>query len=301
MSTHNTRLGAVLALTSLLGCSTMEQAPTEELDDEPVQAIDPKQTSFVFDSSGIKTPPPAQIPASSLSLKSFEDENVVANLIQTSETFRPTLRTGGRVESSSPSWTLETDASKGSILVLASGPVGAPAKPDEPKLQQLTLDRLGTFGIPKGEIVSVLQRRVDRQEIDGIGSRPSAPTIHRFKTFVLRGINEIPVIGHRAVVSYGTDGAFRRALVHWPALVSTGHRVRTRLTTTEIEARATAALAREGESTGHVKLRWMYMPVPQPNGEVALKLMVGAGMGGESKSGVTEEPRVIDVEIDATE
>jgi hypothetical protein len=45
----------------------------------------------------------------------------------------------------------------------------------------------------------------------------------------------------------------------------------------------------------------MYVPIPQRNGEVVLKLMVGAAMKGVPTEGMSEEPRLINVELDATE
>lgn len=295
-----TRLWALLPFTLLVTGFAAAQVTVGNLNEERIPGVDEKLTSFEFDSSGITTPPPAAVPTSRLSIKAFDDSNIISRLIQTNETFRKGATIGNRHESSSPTWLLEKDVMTGSILVLKNKPPGAALALDETKLQKMSLDRLDSFGLPSTEVLRVLQKKAMRQDFDD-GGNPPSPITHRFKTFVFRGINGIPVIGHRAVVSYGVDGAFHRALVHWPALASTGHRLRTKLSPAEIEARAKSALAKEGERTGLVKLRWMYVPIPQRNGEVVLKLMVGAAMKGVAAEGVSEEPRVVNVELDPTE
>jgi len=296
-----TGLWALLPLALLVSRFAAAQVPVENANanEERIQSVDERLTTFEFDSSGITTPPPAAVPASRLSIKAFDDANIISRLIQTKETFRKGPAAGSRNESSSPTWLLEKDAMTGSILVLKNKPPGVALILDETKLQKLSLDRLDAFGIPSAEVLRVLQKKAMKQDVDD-GRTPPAPVTHRFKTFVFRGINGIPVIGHRAVVSYGVDGAFHRALVHWPALASTGHLLRTKLSPAEIEARAKSALAKEGERSGLVKLRWMYVPIPQRNGEVVLKLMVGAAMKGVTTEGVSEEPRVVSVELDPT-
>jgi hypothetical protein len=296
-----TALWALLPFTLLVGSFAAAEVKVSGPSEESIQGIDEKLTSFEFDSSGITTPPAAVIPTSRLSIKAFDDSNIVSRLIQTKEPFRKGATIGSRRESSSPTWSLETDPMTGSILILRNKPSGPAGSVDETSFEKQSLERLDAFGIPSTEVLRTLQKKVMRQDLDGKSNQPSQPVTHRFKTFVFRGINGIPVIGHRAVVSYGVDGAFHRALVQWPAVASKGHLVRTKLSPPEIEARAKTALAKEGERAGRVKLRWMYVPVPQRNGEVVLKLMVGAAMKCVPTEGMSEEPRLINVELDATE
>jgi hypothetical protein len=52
---------------------------------------------------------------------------------------------------------------------------------------------------------------------------------------------------------------------------------------------------RAGESTGRVTLRWKYVPTALASGEVVLTLKVSAHLAGDA----TEEPRVIDVDVQA--
>jgi hypothetical protein len=105
---------------------------------------------------------------------------------------------------------------------------------------------------------------------------PRAATLLRYKTFVTRHVNGIPVEGHRAVISYATDGSFYRANLLWPPIASKGHQLSTTLGTAQIAQRTQAALSREGEASGQAILRWKYLPVKTTTGEVTLRLVVAA-------------------------
>jgi len=127
----------------------------------------------------------------------------------------------------------------------------------------------------------------------------SEPKIHRYKTFVLRGINGIPIQGNRAVITHQLDGSFQRALVKWPPLAAAGHKLATTLTVAEIEQRAAAALRDAGESSGAVPLRWKYVPTLLDSGEITLELVASARVKSKQHEKFTEEPREIDVPVDA--
>ena len=118
-----------------------------------------------------------------------------------------------------------------------------------------------------------------QSEEDGVRG---APSVHRNKTFVLRGFNGVPVQGHRAVVTHSPDGVIHRALVRWPALAPSGHALRTSLTTAQISLRAIQALEAEGEPAP--LLMWalaeelaVLRDMPQTPGYVQLALRLGYG------------------------
>ena len=236
MIIKKTGLWALLPLALLASRFAEARVPVENVNQEPLQSVDEKLTSFEFDSSVSRR----------FHQRRFQPRGSRSRLSTIRTLFhdssKPTRHSkrgsiGSRRESSSPTWLLEKDVMTGSILVIKNKPPGAVVTFDETKLQELSLDRLDVFGIPSAEVLRVLQKKAMRQDLDDGGAGPSPPTTHRFKTFVFRGMNGIPIIGHRAVVSYGVDGKFHRALVHWPALASTGHLLRTKLSAAEIEAR----------------------------------------------------------------
>lgn len=103
-------------------------------------------------------------------------------------------------------------------------------------LQRSATARLGAWGVPTSEIGRVLQRRTLAQDADG--TRLAAERVHRYKTFVFRAINGVPVEGHSAVVTHGLDGALVRAFVKWPPFAASGHLLHSRVSTTDIQERA---------------------------------------------------------------
>lgn len=297
MKTHLLfRFLTVLPLAALPGCDSSE----------PVQSGGPTDTTaqvaratlgFIFDSTGIATPPTGGIPTTLLPRTAFDDAMLQRGLVGTTEPFTVTEDLGARRNLESQTWKLERDPSEGQVLVLNKVPSG-PATPQEPAiLQRTALARLQRWGIPTAELGPVRQVKSFLQsEENGV---LGAPEVHRHKTFVMRAINGIRVEGHRAVVSHGVDGSFQRALISWPALARTGHLLRTRLTTAEIEQRAREALWAEGETAGNVYLYWKYVPTQLSTGEWALTLQVAAAMPSVTGTTSTEEPRVIDVDVSA--
>jgi hypothetical protein len=292
MNTHFLRFLTALPLTALLGCDSGALVDPEALEARraPVAAVD-----FVFDSTRIATPPTGGIPTTLLPRTAFDDSVLQGALIGSTEAFSDVETVGTRRDRQSRTWTLESDPSEGHVLVsnkLGSGP----ATPQEPAvLQRTAVARLQRWGIPAAEMGPVYQVRSyvqDRE--DGV---VSAAVVHRHKTFVMRAINGIRVEGHRAVVSHGVDGSFQRAFISWPPLARTGHLLRTRLSTADIEQRARAALLAEGETSGNVRLFWKYAPAQLATGEWALTLEVGAAMDGVDGENGTEEPRIIDVDV----
>jgi hypothetical protein len=258
-------------------------------------------TAFEFDLSKVSVPPNPALPATRLTLKAFDPANISRSMLSSQEIlkFTPT-RVGSREEASTAKWSLERNLSAGHLNIIGQlEPTAAPVVQDEARLQTAALTRLANFGIPKGEIGTVLQRRSMMQSQDGTNSSPGRPVLHRYKTFVFRSINGIPVIGHRAVISHAPDGSFHKALVQWPALAATGNALRTALSVKEIQTRASEALVKEGESSGRVALRWKYLPTALASGEVTLKLVVGAKMAGVAGTELTEEPHEVDVDVAA--
>ncbi|MBL8955130.1 MAG: hypothetical protein JNK82_30415 [Myxococcaceae bacterium] len=128
----------------------------------------------------------------------------------------------------------------------------------------------------------------------------SAPELHSYKTFIARSVNGIPVQGHRAVLTHAKDGSLRKVLVAWPALATTGHRLTSRLSLTQVKTRAATTLVREGARPGAAALSWRYLPQPAANGEVTLKLVAIARVPGKANAdGTVEEPRIVEVDVDA--
>ncbi|MCP3100205.1 hypothetical protein LZ198_15135 [Myxococcus sp. K15C18031901] len=294
MKTPFIRLLTALPLTALLGCDSGALVEPAVLDTRAAPAV---TTGFVFDASSIATPPTGGLPANLLARTAFDDSALQGALIGSTEAFSQTDVVGSRRDLESRTWLLESDPSEGQALVLNKLGAG-PATPQEPAvLQRTAVARLQRWGIPASEMGPILQVKTYTQaEADGV---LAAPELHRYKTFVMRAINGIRVEGHRAVVTHGVDGTFQRALIAWPPLARTGHLLRTRLATADIEQRAREALVAEGESSGNVRLFWKYVPARLATGEWALALRVGAAMPAVDGVNGTEEPRVVDVDVSA--
>jgi len=291
MNPHVLRFLTVLPLTALLGCDSGVLVDPEALEAQRASAA----IDFVFDSTRIATPPTGGLPTTLLSRTAFDDSLLQGALIGTTEAFTDVEAVGTRRDRQSRTWTLESDSSEGHVVVM-NNLGGGPATPQEPAvLQRTAVARLLRWGIPSAEMGPVYQVRSyvqDRE--DGV---VSAPSVHRHKTFVMRAINGIRVEGHRAVVSHGVDGSFQRAFIAWPPLARTGHLLRTRLSTADIEQRAREALRAEGERSGNVRLFWKYAPTQVSTGEWGLTLEVGAAMDSVTGENGTEEPRIIDVDV----
>ena len=281
------------ALCSLLaaGCGV---APEAQLDD----GVRHSNASFSFDTSRLTPIPAGTIPAVRLPLAAYDRTAVQGALIQTEEAFSPTISVGGREEFDSNSFSYSTDRSRGMVLAVNKLPERAPIPQDESLLQRNALTRLEGWGVGSGEIGEVWQRRLVGTAEDS--GRVGATARVAYKTFVNRAILGVPVSGHRAVVTHGLDGSFRRVLGKWPALAASGHLLHTRLTTTDIINRATTALTAAGYTDGVIRLSYKLMATELTNGEAVLKLVVAARTSTARATG-PDEPFEVDVDVDAIE
>lgn len=292
MKTIRKTLMVILPLALLAGC-----AANPALSETDTAVQQQEGTGFTFDTTGIARPPSGGIPTDQLTSKAFDDAVIGRSLIETTESFEPGMRLGEVSEMVSKSWKFEKSLGDGALLVLRTAEPGEPLPVvDEAALQRSATSRLGSWGIPASEIGRVMQLRTLAQDADG--TTVDKERVHRYKTFVFRAINGVPVEGHRAVVTHGLDGSFGRALIKWPAFAAKGHLLHSRLGTTEIQDRAVAALKAEGETAGTVRLRYKYVPTTLTSGEVTLTLKVGARLLPDRASANTEA-REIDVEVDA--
>jgi hypothetical protein len=292
---------ALFALPMLLlaGCGVDASADAE---DAPVaQSASAITSSFVFDSNAIAQAPSATLPTARLTLTSFQDSVITRSLINTTDSFTTALQMGSKTQMEGTQWSFGKDPTAGQVLVVRKTPSGPATIVDEAVLQRSALSRLNTWGIPSSEVGTVLQRQSLGEHQDGTSPTTTTRELHRYKTFVFRAINGVRVQGHRAVVSHTPDGTFNRALIKWPPIATTGHALRTGLSTTDIEARAEAALLAEGETAGAVTLRWKYVATPLTNGEVTLSLKVSAvtSPSATTQGATGEETREITVEVDA--
>lgn len=294
----NTKRYLAIGLASLAlaaGCATETDPPGAP---GPTGAAQGALTaSFEFDSSAIQKAPPAELPAAFLTLDRLDEFNVARSLLLSSDKPERVETIGTHETFKTPEWEFEKDSFNGRVAGLATTPEKDPSPQDEASLQKAALERLFAYGVGPGEIGRVLQRRSMRQDFDG--QEPEKPELHRYKTFVFRGVNGVQIEGHRAVISQGLDGSPRKVAMKWPALSKKGHQLRTPLTPKEIEGRAAEALAREGEVGGKVSLFWKYVATNTGTGEVALRLTVGAHMRSVKGDVVTEEPRIVNVDISA--
>ncbi|MCP3165605.1 hypothetical protein [Myxococcus qinghaiensis] len=298
MKTHIIRFLTVLPLTAMLGCDSVTPLAEQSPDTQPAQVSSAATAvSFEFDTTGIATPPSGGLPTQLLQANAFNDAILQRGLIGTTEPFTVSGELGTRLDLESANWKLERDGSSGRALVLNKVESGAPTRQEPAVLQRNSLARLQRWGIPTTEVGEIRQVASFVQSED-VGTFEPAE-LHRHKTFVLRAINGIRVQGHRAVVTHGVDGSFQRALIAWPALAREGHLLRTRLSTAEIERKATEALVAEGLTAGRVRLAWKYVPHRLTDGSWALTLQVGAAVASVTTETHTEEPRVIDVDVNA--
>ncbi len=305
-------VGSVAALVlALAGCameadpssppaSTAEGTPAEATASTPTAL-----TTFTFDTTALRPIQGSGIPAARLTARAFDDAIVRRGLVQSTEAFQETSNIAGRAVSESPSFALETDATSGHILALRTAPFGRAVVQDDAVMQRQAMARLSLWGVPSSEVGRVVQKRAMMEDTDvAVTGAPRQPEVHSYKTFAFRAVNGIPVVGHRAVITHGVDGSFSRALVKWPPLAASGHKLLTRLTPKEIETQALTALKREGETAGQVYLHWKYVPTALSTGEVVLTLKAGARMRGDAAgaavaAGNTEEAREIDVDVEA--
>lgn len=287
------RFLTVLPLAAASGCDSGAFMDPAAVTTQSARAT----VGFIFDSTAIATPPTGGLPTTLLPSTAFGDAMLQGGLVGTTEPFTQTDALGSRANLESQTWKLERDPSEGQVLVLNKVGSGPETPQDPALLQRNALARLQRWGIPTSELGEVWQvKSFTQSRENGV---LGALRLHRHKTFVMRAINGIRVEGHRTVVSHGPDGSFQRALISWPALAQTGHLLRTRLTTAQIEERAREALLAEGETAGDVHLSWKYVPTQLATGEWALTLQVSAAMPSVTGTTSTEEPRIIDVDVSA--
>ncbi|MEO6576273.1 MAG: hypothetical protein ABIP89_20645 [Polyangiaceae bacterium] len=288
-----------LTITLLAACASDGGSPAPEATEKAasdltvVRTADP--VSLTFNASDIATNPAANLPASPLTQRAFTIANVQRSLLQSGDSFATTLRAGSRDFLDSSAWHAEIDATGGQILATLNADEGRPFPQDERLLQSAALQRLASFGIPSEELAMTMQRKSMTMDED-LGTYGPA-MVDGYKTFVVRSLNRVRVRGHRAVVTHGADGSFRRALIKWPALAASGHLLRTPLSTAEIVVRAERAVRAEGITVGNVSLKWQYLPTTLATGEVTLTLAVVAVVPTTTE---TQEPRLVDVQIDAS-
>ncbi len=279
----------------LAGCAvdatvTESQAPAGQTEQAPL-------TRFKLDSSALAVRPAAVAPARALRREKHDVQNIAARLLRAPQS--PWVaKAGPRASYRASDWELEVDPATGRIFGNRPDTAEADGVQDEAQLRADALSRLADFGVDSSEVGKVLQRRLMSTDREASTSA-AAPRLRAYKTFIFREVNGIPVRGHRAVLTHGKDGVLRKVLMTWPALAATGHRLESRLDVATIEARARAALAREGATGGDARLGWRYVPVPAADGEVTLKLVAIARLAAAQGDGTTEEPRVVEVDVDA--
>ncbi len=257
------------------------------------------EAPFQFDTSGIQRRPSGKLPANSTDMEAFELENIVQQLTQTRERFDDIQTIGTRERLRSASWSIEVDKERGLLTVHSRLQKPRVSRRIDPRrLQAMSIRRLTQWGVNRAEISRVMQRnlmRQDRSDQGGVGR----PSIHRYKTFVNRGIEGIPVSGHRAVVTHALDGSFHRASISWPAFAENGHRLRTPLSVEEITQRTARVLVKEDVHGGPVQLRWVFVPTSLEDGTVELELKAVARVEGVAHDDHVEETRYIEIAVDA--
>ncbi len=290
-----------LSISLLAACASDGGAPAPEATEKAASdltvtrtaATDP--TSLSFNTNDITTNPGATLPAAPLTQRAFSLANVQRSLLQSGDSFATTLQAGPRAFYDSSAWHVEIDSTNGQILATLNADEGRPFAQDERLLRSAALQRLATFGVPAEELAMSMQRKSMTMDEELGTYGPAA--VDGYKTFVVRSVNRVRVRGHRAVLTHGADGSFRRALVKWPALAASGHKLRTPLSTADIVVRAERAVRAEGITIGNVSLRWQYVPTQLTTGEVTLTLGVVAFVPATTE---TQEPRLVEVPVDAS-
>lgn len=283
-----------LPLALLAGCAG-DLTPLDGAGDDAERAA--LAAGFTWNTAALVAIPAGTIPATRLPLGAFADREVASRLIQTVEPYSQTGGGAGHPEFDSTSWHFGADGGRGLVLAVQKGAPGTATAQSEPELQANAIARLKSWGIGAGELGAIWQRRLlGTVEEAGVAG---PPTRMAYKTFVNRAVLGVRVDGHRAVVTQGLDGSFRRALVKWPALAAVGHLLHTPLTIAQIKSRAAAALGAVGITSGAIQLRWKLAPTTQPNGEVVLKLMVAARTAAAVAADqvTTEEAQEFDVDV----
>jgi hypothetical protein len=291
-------LATLLTCFTLGACDNSDTIDASEFDNEAAVATPATElraeSQLKFDTTAIERHPPAALPRAPLTTRAFTVENVARSLLATSEGLKEASRTDARTLYESANWHAEI-GTQGQVLAVFQPELGEGKLQDERQLQADALGRLQKFGVPPDEMGPVVLRQalsLDEQD----GKLAETPEIDGYKTFVMRGLNGVRVRGHRAVLTHGAEGSFRRVMMRWPAIAAKGHKLRSALSTEEIVSRATRQLVSEGVVRGEVKLGWMYAPTTSETGEVTLELQVIASLPASADYG---EGRVVEVPVDA--
>lgn len=291
MTMKKTYMAFFLSVLFPLACGPVQDTDTEQ------QLARSEQALLSLDSSALAAhQPTGLLPAQRLARGAFDVATLRQNLLQTGEAFEAHAMSGARTAYEGTSWTLEMDPTHGKVLALRKTPppMQAAVAQNELALASRAAARLQAWGIPSEELGQGMSRRVKAQSMRE-REEPSAAEVQSYKTFFFRTVDGVRVAGHRAVISHGADGSFYRALVKWPPLASSGHRLRTSLKVADIEGRARGLLDKEGIATGEARLYWQYHPTELPGGEVVLTLQALLRVDS-AKLG---EPRLYEVDVDA--
>ncbi|MCC6811575.1 MAG: hypothetical protein IT381_29360 [Deltaproteobacteria bacterium] len=275
-----------------------EAAPNTDADEPDadeaagLRAVAVSALAVTIDRSALVKASAVALPLKSVTAAAFEAKPIAVAFSKSQETFQLRAADAQRQIYESVGFKLLRISRQGAFVLAKKVVADGVFAGSEATLAQTARASLKAWGIDDGEVGRVLSRKVLSQEEEPTGV--SLPKLHRYKTFIERAIGGVSVIGHRAVITHGKDGAFARATVVWPPLATAGHRLATRLSVDAISDRAKGALAAHGIAAGNARLRYKYLPTLNASGEAVLLLAVGANV--DSGDGEAHE---VDVEIDA--
>ena len=198
------------------------------------------------------------------------------------ESFDAPAWSADEAESLSRSFVCEVQPARGSILLTLRDDVDpvmpAPVPGGDAGFLSDARSRMETLGLPRIEIAGAFVRHLKRASRAVESSQVVLATIGT-KVFVDRSLGGVSVLGSRIVVSYDAAGSLRKFLGHWPSLARSGHRLSTRLTTSQVGDEVALQLAGMSPGSippGRIPLRYVYQTDRLSDGTVALTLMVEA-------------------------
>lgn len=237
-------------------------------------------TEQMLDITALTPIPPGGIPTPRTPLSAFTIANTAQQLLTTDESFTMLPAPApGDVIAESTGWAIHQRG--GALVAIATTPSGPPIAVSPPALLADARARLAAFGLADGEIGAIHQSELRWQDRDA-NRTLGAVQGGVWKTFVERTVLGVPIAGHRAVITHGVDGELRKALVIWPALAASGHRLHTTDTVAQIKSNAVAALDASNLPPSTAILAWSYVAAAQPSGEVTLTLVVTADVPASS-------------------
>jgi hypothetical protein len=291
-------LPALIAAFALTACGEMS-APEAPVAPAAIDTAEQALTAFDIDLEGLTKRPSGLLPARTLSAEAWTTDAIRTQLVQTDEAFDVVRDIGSRQIIKAASWRVERDPARGLITVHDQTKKKAAQAPlDAELLQERALLRLEQWGVQPAEVARVLHKPLMRQDREQDGTL-SKPAIHRYKTFVWRGLNGIPIEGQRAVITHHPDGSFHRASIAWAPLAVSGHKLKTTLSTEQIRARAVQALQAAGEEGGVATMRWAYVPTLDADGAARLELKALLRLEASEHADHTEEARIFEVSVGA--